>query len=274
MQAFAKGFGTIGIGACAIAALLGMASPAFSAGKNGTTLAASKTIDICSLPPDDSGFVQWRYSGEVSVWNEGVIATSGLNIKDCIQNKTGITFVDQYCINPLNIPGTEIAAGTTQATATVFPYELVGSPLAGYIRNVATVTILNHSGPQYGTAFGPQPKATFVGAVQPCPQPAGCSYGRGYWGSKPDVNWPAPYDRNAAFFTSGLTWQQIVTASGSGNGYLILGPQYVAVLLNQANGAPVPAGVQDVLNQATTWLSSGVTLATCSAPGSCGLQKT
>ncbi len=41
---------------------------AFAAGVNGTTLAGYKTIDICTV--DDA---TWRYSGEIAVWNEGVL---------------------------------------------------------------------------------------------------------------------------------------------------------------------------------------------------------
>ena len=65
-----------------------MAAPALAAGKSGTTLAAVKTLDICTV--DDSN---WRYSGEVAVWNEGTVDTQGLRILDTIQNKTGTVWL-------------------------------------------------------------------------------------------------------------------------------------------------------------------------------------
>src|SRR5882724_2449986 len=94
------------------------ASSALAAGSNGTTLAASKTIDICVLPGlNDQGEVQWRYSGDVSVWNEGVVDTQNLTIIDTIQKKgSGSTWVDKY--SAVLAPPGVIPAGTTLATAT------------------------------------------------------------------------------------------------------------------------------------------------------------
>ena len=246
--------------AVALAALPASAGP--TGGKNGTTLAAVKTIDIC-----DAGDGQWRYSGEVSVWNEGAVATSGLAIQDCIQNKTGTLFVDVYC-NNLSV--SEIAAGTTEGTATTFSYSFLAAPLSGDIRNAARLTILNHSG-SLGIPKGPEPKATWLGEVGPCPVECGCTFSQGYWGNKPDVIWPAPYDRNALFFLSTNTWQYYLDNPG-GNGYNILAVQYIAATLDQANGSCVPSGVQDVLTMATAWLNANGPGA-CPKASSCGVQK-
>ena len=46
-------------------------------GANGTTLAAQKTIEICSV--NDS---TWRVSGVVNVWNAGAIAAENLVITE------------------------------------------------------------------------------------------------------------------------------------------------------------------------------------------------
>ena len=60
---------------------------------NGTTLQASKTIDVC-VNSDGS----YTYSGVVSVWNEGALATQGLSIVDCVQNKvSGPVWTDNFC---------------------------------------------------------------------------------------------------------------------------------------------------------------------------------
>lgn len=100
-----------------------------------------------------------------------------------------------------------------------------------------------------------------------------CVDTQGYWGSKPNVTWPAPYSRTATFFLSGQTWQQVLDSSVSASpGYYQLADQYIAAVLNQANGAPVPSGVMDTLNLANTWFGANGPSA-CTAAGSCGDQK-
>jgi len=70
------------VGAVLTAAIVAAALPAYAQGSSGSTLQASKTLDIC-----DNGNGTWTYSGEVSVWNTGVNAASGLTITDCLQDK-------------------------------------------------------------------------------------------------------------------------------------------------------------------------------------------
>jgi hypothetical protein len=257
-------------GLAALAILFGtMAVPAFAA--PGTTLAAEKTLDICVV-----GEGIWRYSGEIAVWNSGAVDTSGLAIKDCIQNKgSGPLWTNAYCDptfqpDPTNYP---IEKGTTLETATIFKYSLEGAPLPGDIRNDAKVTILNHSG-HVGTPWGPEPKATWTGGTpKACEQECGCTYTQGYWGNKPGVVWPGPYDRNATFYQSGQTWQQVLdTSVNVSQGYYQLAHQYIAAVLNFANGACQPQGVKDVLNDASNWLTNNAPSA-CTAKGSCGQQK-
>jgi hypothetical protein len=240
-------------------------NPAFAEGRNGTTLAAYKTVDICSVSTN-----VWRYSGEIALWNEGAVATENLSIIDKIQYKTGTTWVNAF--TALAGSGV-IPAGTTQATAVIFPYSVDSAALPGTIRNVASITITNHSG-SLGIPKGPEPKATFMGEIKPCPNPGGgCTYTQGYWGNKPGVIWPDPYDRNAFFFMSGKTWQQVMdTPVNAAQGYYQLAHQYIAAVLNIANGASAPAGVTTTLSLAEAWLSTNIP-ASCTAGGSCGLQK-
>jgi hypothetical protein len=267
------------VSALALVALAG--SPAFaqkSGGKSGTTLAASKTLDICTVSdngtPDILSDDTWRYSGDISVWNEGVVDTSGLTIKDCIQKKNvSGRFVDFYC---QGITAAEIPAGTTLATATVFQYSFDLASISGDIRNAAFVKILNHSG-SLGKPTGPEPKATYSGEFPPppCTVDVSCVNTQGYWGNKPDVIWPAPYDRSALFFNSGLTWQNVLDASTGGNGYIILAKQYIAAVLNQARGEDVPSGVQDILDLSYAFFTAASAPAdACPLNSSCGLQKT
>lgn len=233
---------------------------------NGTTLQASKTIDVCV---NDDG--SYTYSGVVSVWNEGAQATQGLSIIDCVQNKvSGPVWTDNFC-QQLNTSGKQIPAFTIESGAMLFPYSATNGLLPGAIRNSAKVTILNHSG-SIGTPKGPNPKATWAGEIGPCEELCGCTFSQGYWGNTPGVVWPTPYDRNDTFYLSGQTWQQALDASPGGNAYYILAHQYIAAVLNVANGACEPSGVQDTIDLATEWFDNNAPAA-C-GPGSCGLQVT
>jgi hypothetical protein len=254
--------------AIVLASSLLIYSSAFAQGKNATTLAAYKTVDICSVSTNPD---IWRYSGEISIWNEGAVATTGLKIYDRIQYKTGTEW--QSGPTALMLEGSEIPAGTTQATALSFPYSVEGMALPGLIRNVATVTIMNHSG-SIGTPKGPEPKATFMGEIKPCESTGGgCSYTQGYWGSKPAVIWPTPYVRTNPFYLSLQTWQQVMdTPVSVSQGYYQLAHQFIAAVLNKANGASVPAGVANTLDLAKDWLNIS-TPAMCITAGSCGTQK-
>ncbi len=85
--------------------------------------------------------------------------------------------------------------------------------------------------------------------------------------------WPDPFSRDALFFLSGQTWQQVMdTPVNVSQGYYQLAHQYIAAVLNKANGAAVPQGVQDTLNLGVTWLGIYAPSA-CTGPGSCGTQK-
>lgn len=241
------------------------AGPAQAQAKNGTTLAAYKTLDICSV---DSNY--WRYSGLIAVWNQGAVDTIGLAISDKVQYKVGTDWTTGFSVI---IPVTEeIKAGTTSDTATIFPYSVVQGALPGTVRNVASVTINNHSGST--VPKGPETKYTFTGLVTPCIQTGGgCAYTQGYWGSKPGVVWPSPYSRDAAFYISGQTWQQVMGIPGNtAPGYYQLAHQFIAASLNVANGASLPDGIKTTLSLADEWLSTNVP-ANCSAAGSCGTQR-
>ncbi len=263
-----------------LAVTMSVSSSALAAqgGQSGATLQAYKTLDIC-----DNGNGTWTYSGEVSVWNIGVNPAEGLKITDCLQYKgpndkgqpTDIIGACQLDVqnNPPSGPLDTIPGLTQETDAFTFAYV---SPfttpldLNGTVRNSAVLTITNHSGTRVD---GPNPKATYTGTNPPplCSAVTGCTLTQGYW--KTHSNWPSPYDPNALFFISGQTWQQVLdTSVNVSQGYYQLAHQYIAAVLNQANGASVPAGVQTTLNNADTWLTNHIP-ADCTAAASCGEQK-
>lgn len=102
--------------------------------------------------------------------------------------------------------------------------------------------------------------------------PSNCTYTQGYWSNKPGVVWPSPYSREASFFESGKTWQQVFDTPSRGNGYYILAHQYMAAVLNAANGADVPDGVKIIIESATEWFNN-YNPEDCSIPNSCNDQK-
>ncbi len=237
-------------------------------GKSGTTLAASKTLDICAVD-----VFTWRYSGVISVWNEGAVDTQGLGIHDDLQNKPlGATQWGNFY--PFDVPNPGVIPKYTPTElATTYPYSYDLPSEDGDIRNVASITILNHSG-SIGTAKGPQPKATWLGGTPPACAPAlGCTLTRGYWHVKPDVTWPAHYNRTDPFYLSGTTWDGIFEVQPHGNQYYILAVQYIAAKLNEANGAYVPTGIKDILGQSDNFFVNTLPSA-CGPGGSCGLDAT
>jgi hypothetical protein len=264
-----------------LGALTLLAASLVAQGASGATLQASKTLDIC-----DNGDGTWKYFGEVSVWNTGANTAQGLTITDCLQYKTASQTKQPSnvaCLYNVQSGVTAVPGLTQEIDALRFAYSFTGvfgTPLdpSGTIRNSAQVNITNHSG---GMVTGPNPKYTWTGGTPPaCSQPlpqCGCTFTQGYWGNKPDVVWPAPYDRSALFFNSGMTWQQIMDASVSGgNAYLNLAHQYIAAVLNVANGACQPASVVTYINLATGYFSgfaAGSSFCASSASG-CPLQVT
>lgn len=276
--------------------------------KNGTTLAADKTIDICEYEPaelnSDNEIItpaKWKYSGEVAVWNDGLLTTSGLAIKDCIQFKA-FDSSGQFADVPdlcQDLRVTEVDSySVTNGVGKVFEYSMLGDPLNGYIRNSAKVTILNHSG-SIGTPTGPNPKRTYLGTLSPLPcdtgTDKGCTYTQGYWGHKPDVTWPVIYAEDGVtligyyqaniFYRSGQTWQEVFdTAPAGGNNYYKLAHQFMSAKLNKAKGAFVPDGIQEILDDAEVWFTmntqgtpkrtgqTAIPATGCYVPGSCGVQ--
>lgn len=260
-----------------ICALALFSACAWGQGASGSTLQASKTLNIC-LNTDG----KYLYRGEVSVWNTGANAAEGLSITDCLQYKAAGQPgqpTDLTCLSNIQGTTTTIPGLTQETNALTFPYSftLASFDPAGTYRNSAQVNITNHSG---GQVAGPNPKYTWTGGTPPaCQQSCGCTYTQGYWDNKPGVVWPAPYDRNALFFNSGLTWQQIMDASvAGGNAYVNLAHQYIAAVLNVARGACHSSDIDSYINLATGFFSgytAGSSFCASGGPGAnCSLQVT
>jgi uncharacterized protein affecting Mg2+/Co2+ transport len=137
-------------------------------GQSGTTLEASKTA---SAVWENGKLV---VSGIITVKNMGEVATRDLKIVDVVQIKTGNKYIDvvttdiDVSAKPILNPGASFA----------YPYKIVLTPIAGaQYRNVAQVTITNHSGWLPGgnhcpgtqlCPFGPDVKVDFD--VPPAPR--------------------------------------------------------------------------------------------------------
>ncbi|MFC5478365.1 hypothetical protein [Massilia suwonensis] len=222
--------------------------------------AATATLEVTT----NEATGQWRYSGVVTV---PAAAGARVVVDSRIQNQTSR---DGYRDALKATAGEAVArAGDTL----VVPYSVEGAPLSlGELRSAITVQVQDSlTSPVLRTLFAESAALTPT-AVCGCP-PKGCVRTQGYWGNKPGVVWPAPYNRNALFFSSGLTWQQILDTPPRGSGYVILAHQYIAAVLNRAAGASAPAGVQSVIDAAPAWFRSGTVPSTC-GPGECAQQKT
>ncbi|THC46749.1 hypothetical protein [Massilia sp. Mn16-1_5] len=225
-----------------------------------TAPAATATLDVTSI--DATG--QWRYSGVVTV---PAPAGAQVLVNGRIQNQTSREgFQDAL---KANVGAPVARTGETL----VLPYSVEGPPLTlGELRSALTIQVQDSlTNPTLRTLFA-ESATVSPSATCGCP-PKGCVRTQGYWGNKPNVVWRAPYSRTALFFSSGLTWQQILDTPPRGSGYIILAHQYIAAVLNRAAGASAPAGVQSVIDAATTWFRSGTVPSTC-GPGECAQQKT
>lgn len=217
------------------------------------SVAATTTLDVCEVGA--SGL--WRYSGVVAVTD----TRSGVATDFRVQNKVIGDFIDIY-----KVPEADAASSTGTGYAKVVPYSIDAPPLVlGSIRNAARVTS--------GAGLLAQSNYDVVEQICGCPPPpTQCARTQGYWKSKPGVVWPSGFDRSATFFSSGLSWQQVLDTPPQGSGYLILAHQYIAAALNVASGTVKPAGITSILAQAKAWFSSGTTPASCPS-GACATQK-
>lgn len=217
---------------------------------------ALTTLDVCENPLTG----QWVYSGVVTLPGE---ISAGTAVK-----------VDYMVQNRVNSDGYRTSyRGTTHALvgggSLVHGFSVEAPALTlGTMRGAAKVHLADPASPGQFSTFEVMTSETVCG----CTPVRGCVRSQGYWGNKPKIAWPAPYSRDAFFFASGMTLQQILDAPVKGSGYLILAKQYLATVLNYAAGASAPPSVINAINQASTFLSSGTTPASC-GPGQCQEQK-
>ncbi len=226
--------------------------------------AAMTTLDVCH----DETTGKWRYSGVVAMAGKSLEGTIA-HVDFWIQNQTSAAgYVDKFKAGRI-----EDGTLTTVENQSLSRFTIDAEPLSiGTLRNTAKIALIDPLSPTSapGRLEASHPVTE---AVCGCSAPKGCVRTQGYWGNKPDVVWPAPYQRTAMFFSSGLTWQQILDAPpAGGNAYLILAHQYIAAVLNRASGASAPSSLQTVINNATAWFGSGTTLTTCGGPA-CATQK-
>ncbi len=246
----------------ALTLLLGHQLPALAAP---ALPAAVATLDVCHNELTGN----WRYSGMVAVAGSAIKASSVVGVDFWIQNKS----TSAGYANALRVPGINDLAVLPATTARMMRFSIEDAPLSvGTLRNTSNITIADLLAPAVAPLLL-EAGTEFTQSVCGCPHPTGCTRTQGYWKSKPGVVWPSPYSRTAMFFSSGLTWQQILdTPPSGGNAYLILAHQYIAAVLNRAAGASAPTSLQTIISNATTWFSSGTNLDSCRA-SDCDTQK-
>jgi hypothetical protein len=244
----------VGVTGLAVLALLG--SPAFAAsgGASGATLQGSKTVDIC-----DNGDGNWTYSGVVSVWNTGTTNATGCQITDNVEvkNATGPNWslVCQALSNASCGDLGTVTGDTLENSAFDTTYSCTASAVAATVRNNANITISNHSG---GRANGPNPKATYSGAVPPCSQSCGCSLTQGYWKTHPDD--PAWSNTDLTVFGGATGALAILNANGGNTPafgpWYILAKQYIAYLLNVTHGSCTPSGLNSTVTVVASFFAA------------------
>jgi hypothetical protein len=109
--------------------------------------------------------------------------------------------------------------------------------------------------------------AVTVNATVTCAY-SSCTLTQGYWkthnnsfwgGARADSAWLSVgllAEQTLFGSLSGQTWFQTFWTAPAGNVYYNLAHQYMAALLNQYNGAPVPAAVQTAMNSSATLFAS------------------
>lgn len=85
---------------------------------------------------------------------------------------------------------------------------------------------------------------------------AGCTLTQGFWQNIKKGDWPEPYDREDIFYGSGQTWQMVLKSPVKGNAYYQAAHQYIAAVLNIANGASAPDEVDAAISLAMTLFST------------------
>jgi len=229
--------------------------------------AAVATLDVCH----DTVTGNWRYSGMLAISSAAIPEGSVVKIDSWVQNSAS----PAGYVNALAAPSlTDETALPSTSGSRLARYNTEAAPLLlGTVRNLSRIQVFDPLAPA-STPLQLLAFAELGAVVCGCQHPKGCTRTQGYWKSKPGVVWPAPYGRTAMFFSSGISWQQILeTPPKGGDAYLILAHQYIAAVLNIAAGASAPASIQTIIASATTFFNSGANLNTCSG-SACETQKT
>ncbi|MBZ2207594.1 hypothetical protein [Massilia soli] len=213
------------------------------------------TLDVC----ENAATGKWVYSGIVAITSALPRGTAA-KVDYTVQNRvSGADYLPSY--NAAAVP-------LVSTAAPMYGFSIEEAALTlGTMRGAAAVQLTDPANPGRVSSFGLVAPETVCG----CNPIKGCVRTQGYWGSKPDVIWPAPYSRDALFFASGLTLQGILDAPVRGSGYLILAKQYIAAVLNYAGGASAPPSVIAAIDEAAAFFAGGTTPASCE-PGQCQRQ--
>jgi hypothetical protein len=98
---------------------------------------------------------------------------------------------------------------------------------------LAAAAVACSDSPISPTSSGPQsPAFKFsTGTLDAVVETRRCTFGAGYWKTHP-LAWPAPFDPDAIFYTSGMRWIEVLRTPPEGDPYYILAHQFIAAGLN------------------------------------------
>ncbi len=97
---------------------------------------------------------------------------------------------------------------------------------------LAAAAVACSDSPISPTSSGPQsPASRSTGTLEAVVETRRCTFGAGYWKTHP-LAWPARFDPDAIFYTSGMRWIEVLRTPPEGDPYYILAHQFIAAGLN------------------------------------------
>jgi hypothetical protein len=182
-----------------------------------------------------------NYSGQDNVYIKWLPSTPTVSASVAVTSvyvDPSVVFSDTY------IPSVALSSSQTLSAT-----EIYSSVICGAVSLHYTALLTKNSSTTVLATASAQVDLTVV-----CP---GCIREKTYWKSHPeDPSWSTlPQGKDTMFFSSGVSYFDILSVAPSRNAYYILAHEYVTALMNLASGAPMPSFVKDTLDKSTALFS-------------------